>query len=226
MQKLKANYQIMDKHTLNIDILRKLETVGRVCYKSEDKITEDSARKFIKKILSNHHESVLEHSLITVKFICDRGISHEVVRHRIGSYSQESTRYCNYAKDKFNNTVKYIDIAEGIDLDGSMKHMSRSEKMEIFNVWLEACEDSERHYLKMIELGASPQIARSVLNTSVKTELVMSYNPREWREFFKQRTHISAHPQMRQLTIPLLMELNSLIPVIFEDLVWALKEEQ
>jgi thymidylate synthase (FAD) len=188
------------------EILKKLERYGRTCYKSEDKITPDSSRKLITNILASGHESVIEHEKITVRIICDRGVSHEVVRHRIASYSQESTRYCNYSKGKFNNEITVIDVRP---------HLVNEESFDIwFNLML-ACESA---YNRLIELGNSPQIARDVLPNSLKTEIVITFNLREWRHFFRLRCSSKAHPQMREVTIPLFVEMKKRIPVIFDDL--------
>ena len=220
MKVLKAGYEIINKDKINgMDILKTIEKVGRTCYKSEDNITEDSAVKFVRNLINRGHEAMIEFANITVKFTCDRGASHEIVRHRVSSFAQESTRYCSYNKDKFDSSVSYIDINEGIKLDTKMKNMDEVNLALIFNEWLLACKESENHYLKMLELGATPQIARSVLNNSTKTEINMSANLREWRHFFKLRCDKAAHPQMREIIIPLLLELNELIPVVFEDIV-------
>lgn len=217
MNVVKADYEIITPID-GIEILKTIEQVGRTCYKSEDKITEDSCYKFVEGILKRGHEAVIEHYNITVRLITDRGISHEVVRHRIASYAQESTRYCCYSKDKFDNSITYLDITKGMALDTKMKSMDASTISDITEEWLNACEDAERHYFKMIELGATPQIARSVLNNSTKTELCITMNLREWRHFFKLRTDIAAHPQMREIAIKLLKDFKEKIPVIFDDI--------
>jgi len=191
------------------DLEKLIELAGRVCYKSEDRIDEGSADKFIDHLKELHHESVLEHGLITVKFINDRGISHEEVRHRISSFSQESTRYCNYTKGKYGNEITVIDIRGGFPNMG----------VDRFDVWCEAMRDAEKHYCKMIELGASAQEARSVLPNSLKTELVWSANPREWRHIFKMRTSKAAHPQIKEVMIPLLNEFKNRWPVLFSDII-------
>lgn len=187
-------------------IIREIERIGRVCYKSEDRITDDSAEGFIRRILKSGHESVIEHSRLTVKFICDRGVTHEIVRHRIASYSQESTRYCNYTKDKFGSEITFI------------KPCFWEDEPEKYGVWLESMQHAEDNYRKLIEMGAKPEEARSILPNSLKTELVVTMNFREWRHFFKLRTSERAHPQIREISIPLLLELNRRIPVIFEDI--------
>lgn len=200
------------------EILQHIEAVGRTCYKSEDRITEDSCYGFVGGIVKRGHEAVIEHYNITVRLTNDRGVSHEEVRHRVASYAQESTRYCNYSADKFGNSVAYIDIMGGILLDPKMKDMSAEQIAAVYSEWIAACEDAERHYFKMLELGASPQIARSVLNNSTKTEICITANLREWRHLFKLRTAPAAHPQMREVMIPLLKAFKEAIPVIFDDI--------
>ena len=154
-----------------LSILGTIEAVGRTCYKSEGSITAESCIGFVQRIIDRGHEAVIEHYNITVRLTNDRGVSHEEVRHRIASYAQESTRYCNYSKDKFDNEVTYIDIAGGMKLDPVVKKYDPEKTASIYYEWLAACEDAERHYLKMLELGATPQIARSALNNSTKTRL-------------------------------------------------------
>lgn len=205
MKEIRPSFEIMD----DIDgakILQKLERCGRVCYKSEDKITEDSAEKFIGMILKSGHESVLEHEKLTVKFICDRGVTHEIVRHRIASYSQESTRYCNYSKDKFGNELTFI------------RPCFWDDDSEEYAVWKQAMEEIEKTYVKLISLGAKPEEARSILPNSLKTEIVCTMNLREWRHFFRLRTAERAHPQIREISVALLDELKKRIPVIFDDI--------
>ena len=183
-------------------ILKNLEKYGRTAYKSEDKITPDSAKKFIAGIIKSGHESVIEHESLTVRFICDRGVTHEIVRHRIASYTQESTRFCNYSK----KGVTFI------------KPCFWDEHSVEYMYWMDTMICAEDNYNKLIDMGATPQQARSVLPNSLKTEIVCTYNLREWRHFMKLRTAKSAHPQMRELTIPLLKELKSKIPIIFDDI--------
>lgn len=204
-----------------INELKHIERIGRVCYKSEGNITEDgeSAKKFVKMLINRGHEAMIEHSSLSVKFTIDRGVSHELVRHRIASFAQESTRYVNYSLDKFGNEINVIDIHNGIELDNKMKNMTSQEIMAIYQEWLSSMYDAEKHYMKMMDLGATPQIARSVLPNSTKTEITITANYREWRNFFKLRVPVTAHPQMREITIPLLEELKNKLPTIFEDIV-------
>lgn len=202
MKIIKPHFVIEDK----IDgeqILKNLERYGRTCYKSEDKITPDSARKFVATILKSGHESVIEHEKVTVRVVCDRGVTHEIVRHRIGSYSQESTRYCNYR-------------SRGIQVIEPFFFVGDEDK---YKIWLNAMYACEKAYNALIEAGATPQEARSVLPNSIKTEIVITYNLREWRHFFKLRCSKRAHPQMREIALPLLREFQRLLPVIFDDVV-------
>ena len=205
-----------------IDELKHIERIGRVCYKSEPNITEDgeSAKKFVKMLIDKGHEAMIEHSSLSVKFTVDRGVSHELVRHRIASFAQESTRYVNYSLNKFGSEINVIDINGGIKLDGKMKDMDENDYAYsmIVREWEAAMEDAEKHYMKLMELGATPQIARSVLPNSTKTEITITANYREWRNFFKLRVPATAHPQMREVTIPLLKELKNRLPIIFDDI--------
>lgn len=221
MKLLKANFEILTPISDGgIKELRHIEKIGRVCYKSEGKITEDgeSAKKFVKMLIDRGHEAMIEHSSMSVKFVVDRGVSHELVRHRIASFAQESTRYVNYSLDKFGNEINVIDIFGGIKLDNKMKNIDAQTINFIINEWYQAMGDAEKHYMKMMELGATPQIARSVLPNSTKTEITITANYREWRNFFKLRVPSAAHPQMREVTIPLLKELKTRLPIIFDDI--------
>ncbi len=188
-------------------ILKRLELFGRVCYKSEGKINEDSSRIFISNILKSGHESVIEHEKISVRIICDRGVTHEIVRHRIASYSQESTRYCNYSHDKFGSEITVI------------KPVFWEENTKEYQTWCEMMKQIETSYNLLIQSGATPQEARSVLPNSLKTEIVVTMNLREWRHFLKLRTSPKAHPQMREIAYMILTEFKSNIPIIFDDIV-------
>jgi thymidylate synthase (FAD) len=209
MQAIKAYTQIYNDFD-GQKILEKIEKVARTCYKSEGKIQEGSAAKMVASLIKSGHEAMLEHVSITVKFVVDRGISHELVRHRLASFAQESTRYCNYSKDDFGSEITFI-IPEYLDY-----------KSAGWNTWKEtmkACEDS---YFKLLDIGLTPQEARAVLPNSLKTEVVMTANLREWRHFFKLRalgTTGKPHPQMLEVTVPLLEDFKQMIPVVFDDLV-------
>jgi thymidylate synthase (FAD) len=212
MQTIKPSIEIIDMDSYD-NILRKIEKIGRVCYKSEGKITEDSAERFIKGLLTRQHESVIEHESVTVRLICDRGVTHEIVRHRLASYSQESTRYCNYAGDKFDNQITVIDLASGFEYD-----LSKENDKAKYEVWTKAMEDAEQAYFRMLELGATPQEARSVLPNSLKTEIVVTMNLRSWRNFFRLRVDSHAHPQMREVATMVYKEFREKLPVFVADL--------
>ena len=200
-------------------VLDTIERVGRTCYKSEDKITEFSAEDFVRRLIKRGHEAMIEHGSVTLRFINDRGVSHEEVRHRIASFGQESTRYCNYSTDKFNGEVTYIDIERGMELDATVSNLPLEVKLAIIHEWMVACLDAEQHYLRMLELGATPQIARSVLNNSTKTEICITMNFREWRHFIRLRNDPTAHPQMREVAQQALDMLFEKYPVFFEEFV-------
>ncbi len=187
-------------------ILQRLEECGRVCYKSEDKITDGSAEKFIRGIIKSGHEAVLEHCSFTVKWIVDRGISHELVRHRLAAYCQESTRYCNYGKDRFENEITVIEPF----------YLNRGTNG--YHTWYEACIVTEKAYFDLLEFGCTPQEARVVLPTCLKTEVVMTADIREWRHFFRLRCSKAAHPQMREVAMQLLDMCCERMPVLFEDI--------
>lgn len=209
MKVIKADFIIEDDFN-GEDLLKQIEKAGRTCYKSEEKITADSAMDFVKRILASGHESVIEHEKVSVRVICDRGVTHEIVRHRIASYSQESTRYCNYSKNSFGNEISVIEPC-------FWQSGSQEDKQKLA-AWKQAMEEAEKSYMRLIELGATAQEARSVLPNSLKTEIVMTMNLREWRHFFKLRTSNAAHPQMREIARPMLDEFKKRIPVIFDDI--------
>lgn len=211
MNIIKPSVEIIDMKDYN-EMIKKIEKIGRVCYKSEGNIKEDSAERFITNILKRGHESVIEHEAVTARFVCDRGITHEIVRHRIASYSQESTRYCNYAGDKFGNEITVIDLASGFEYDLN----SETDRAK-YDIWTKAMEDAEKYYFQMLELGATPQEARSVLPNSLKTEIVVTMNLRSWRNFFRLRCDSHAHPQMREAAGIALAEFKKRLPVFFSD---------
>jgi len=205
MKIVKASAEIVKMKSPE-EIMLNIEEAGRTCYKSEDKITFGSAHKHIKALIKSGHESVIEHESATVKFICDRGFSHELVRHRLSSFSQESTRYANYSKDKFNNEITVISPC-----------FWYTDSLE-FSIWEDAMQKCEISYLDLLKNGSSSEMARSVLPTSLKTEVIMTSNFRQWRTVLNQRCSKKAHPQMREVMIPLLKEFYSRIPVLFQDL--------
>lgn len=193
--------------------LKLIELAGRVCWKSEDKITEESHLKFCKHILSKNHESVIEHASATVKFIVDRGVSHELVRHRLASFSQESTRYCSYKNNVTFIIPPWIHIPTGSYAD--CYNITIEDSASI--IWFNSMSDAQYYYQKLLQKGWTPQQARSVLPNSLKTEIVVTANLREWRHIFKLRCDKSAHPQMREIMIPLKEEFQRRIPIIFDE---------
>ena len=195
-------------------LLKFIERIGRTCYKSEDRITESSYKPFISNLLKRGHLSVIEHVSLTANIVCDRGVTHEIVRHRIGSYSQESTRYCNYAGGKYNSSITVIDPASAFGWDIK----NNDEDRDKYSTWVQSCARSEAAYMTMISAGASPQEARSVLPNSLKTEIWVTYNLREWRHFFELRCAPAAHPQMQEVAKMLLEDAHACIPLIFDDI--------
>lgn len=223
MNIIKPKAVIIDKERIDgLSILKRIEKVGRICYKSEDKITDDgeSAKRFVAMLIKNHHEAMIENTdNISVLFTIDRGVTHELVRHRMASFAQESTRYINYAKGKFGNEINVVSIESGLEYEDKIDNPAT--KAAIIAEWTKAMCDAETHYMEMINLGASPQIARSVLPTSTKAELTVTANLREWRHIFNLRAAGVTgrpHPQLEEVMIPLLKEFHELIPVVFDDI--------
>lgn len=210
MKIVKPSYKILTPISEGgIKELQRIEQIARVCYKSEGKITADgkSAEKLVRFLVSQGHEAMLEHGSLTVIFTCDRGVANELVRHRIASFAQESTRYCNYAGDRFDGEISVI------------RPYWCEDGSEAFASWISACAAAEKAYLYMLnDLHMRPEQARCVLPLCLKTEIVVTANYREWRNIFKLRTPVAAHPQMRELMCPLLHELQKRIPVVFNDL--------
>lgn len=190
----------------NKEVMELLEKAGRTCYKSEDSIKDGSCDMFIDKIANQlHHESVIEHYNVTVKIVTDRGITHEIVRHRLASYSQESTRYCNYGKGKFGQEITCIDLSEWLN---------KYQLNAMYKGWKEA----EVTYFQLLDRGVKAQIARNVLPNGLKTELIMTANLRQWRHILRMRTSKAAHPQVRALMYDLWEQLESKLPVLFKEL--------
>lgn len=185
-----------------------VEAAGRTCYLSE-RVEGDTTEAFIKRLIKRKHWSVLEHASISLRFICDRGVTHELVRHRLASYSQESTRYCNYSKGKFGNEITVIEPCFW------------GENSHEYQMWKKACEFSETMYMDLLNEGATPQQARSVLPNSLKTEIVVTMNVREWRHFLEMRLVGIAgapHPQMVELAKLAYDILVDHYPLFFEDI--------
>jgi len=184
------------------DSLRVIERAGRTCYKSEYKSDSDPA-VFVRRLIKRGHLSVIEHAVASLRIVCDRGVSHEIVRHRIASYSQASTRYCNYAHDRFGSEISVIQPI-------TLKENNQER-------WAGFLRDSEEAYKYLLEHGESPQIARSVLPTCLATELVMTANFREWLHFFALRCAPSAHPDMQHVAELARNILRRECPVVFGD---------
>ena len=210
MKIIEPKYEILtDISEGGIKELQQIERVARVCYKSEDKITQDgeSAKKLVGFLIKQEHEAMLEHSQLSVLFTCDRGVANELVRHRIASFAQESTRYCNYAGEKFGGELTFV------------KPSYLSEYTPEYDAWEDACLEAKNSYLFMVnDRKLRPEQARCVLPLCLKTEIVVTANYREWRNIFKLRTPVAAHPQMRELMCPLLLEVQKKIPVVFDDI--------
>lgn len=281
MKLIKASFNIIEQGSSIDGIYKIIEQAGRVCYKSEDKITEDSAKGFVGRMVKSGHGAMLEHGTvylfltmfsrqqyfkycsnpysvanstgeaekgtwlgfvttnyrvlvennwlddlqyicepgkehekrITVKFVCDRGVSHEFVRHRVFSFAQESTRYCNYSKDKFNNCITYILPVwcknvniEDYEKNPKLMYNANGTLTDNEINFLCGLYDTESRYLKLLENGWTPQQARAVLPNSLKTELVVTGFASDWEHFFKLRDAGSAHPQAYELAHPLHME--------------------
>lgn len=201
---IEPSVEIERNYRTGSEIIRNIEKYGRVCYMSGSKTKENSAENFVRSAIKRGHFSIIEHEKVTARIICDRGVSHEIVRHRVGSYSQESTRYCDYSKDSEIQAVRPLFFA------GNEK---RYEK------WLDAMMAAEEAYKELRRLGAAPEEARTVLPNSLKTELVVTYNLREWRHFFYLRGGKAAHPQIRQIAIMLLEKIKAYVPVVFDDFI-------
>ncbi len=187
-------------------VLKHIERCGRTCYQSFDKMGDDTHIRFASHIVERHHESVLEHFSVSVKFIIDRAIANELTRHRVASFSQESTRYCCYSKEKFKGEITVI---RPIEMDAQSK---------AYQYWFDNMLEIEKTYLKLIELGEKPETARSVLPCCLKTEIVATANLREWRHIFKLRCSDAAHPDIRFIMRQLRDEMKRHIPIVFDDL--------
>lgn len=212
MKIIKAYVEQMTEPIDGARFLKRIEKAGRVCYKSEHNITNNSAEAFVAKIIKDGHEAMIEHGEnIFMKFVCDRGVSHEIVRHRLFSFAQESTRYCNYGKE---DEITVIEPCFWMPTD-----INYPEKYDYYyKLWMTSCLTAESSYLELLKSGATPQEARSVLPNSLKTEIIVTGNLREWRHFFKLRTAKSAHPQMREVANMALEMLKTQIPVVFDDI--------
>jgi len=212
MKIVKPSFEVFEDLTnpvFTATVMRKLEMIGRTCYKSEENITDESASRFVRNLIINGHEAMLEHASLTVKFIVDRGVSHELVRHRMASFAQESTRYCNYSKEKFGQEITVI------------KPLYLKEGTDAYGVWKIAMIEAEHAYFDLLDDNCTPQQARCVLPNSLKTEIWMTANLREWRHVLKLRaagTTGKPHPQMAEVMVPLLEYLKKYLPDVFFDI--------
>lgn len=224
MKLVKQGHQILSRISIGgIEELQRIEIAGRTCYKSEDKISPDgeSAKRFVKMIIDNGHEAMLEHSSLSVRFICSRGVSHEIVRHRLFSFAQESTRYCNYSKGKFGGECTFIvppDQDWGVNTEEYQDEYNESETDSAKIIWYASLKIIEDDYMCLLKEGWKPEQARDVLPNALKTEIVVTGNYREWRHFFKLRCDEKAHPHIRLLAQETLDDLKYRIPVVFDDL--------
>lgn len=207
--------EILGGYFVKFTSLQLIEKAGRICYKSESPLNEDSAKEFVKRILKKGHESVIEHSAMTVKFIIDRGVSHELVRHRLCSFSQESTRYCNYKQQMTFVIPPWINLSPGEYLADYIDTRQTDREASTWFLGLKYARDT---YCSLLSFGWTPQQARSVLPNALKTELVVTANFREWRHIFKLRCAKAAHPQMREIMVPLHKKCRDIIPIIFDDI--------
>jgi len=205
MKIIDQSWDWMQKPFLSLEIIEK---AGRTCYKSEDKIDLGSAKKFVEMIVKRGHETVIEHVTASVKFITNRGVTHELVRHRLCSFSQESTRYVRY-----DGEMEFIRPVWWINNSVCGDEILAQQRWEL------ALEEAEEGYIKLLELGWRPEQAREVLPNSLKTEIVTTANLREWRHIFKLRTSKAAHPQIRDLMKSCLNGFKLAVPVIFDDIV-------
>ena len=202
------------------DALQKIEYAGRVAYKSHDKIKSQSYKRFVRLLLDNKHLSVLEHSSVSFIGVTDRGVSHELVRHRLASYTQESTRYCNYSLDKFDNQLTFVipvwfeTYLTGID---DNYYSYTGPDYEAFKIWYDAMAKAEEYYLSLVKY-LPPEKSRQVLPLSIKTEIYATMNLRELRHFLELRTKKDVHPQMRQFALDLLKQVKEIIPIVFDDI--------
>ncbi len=202
-----------------IHLLRRIEWCGRISHRSEEMQSSDSWEKFLRAVVLNHGDwSIVEHSSVTVDAIVDRGISHEWVRHRIGAYTQESTRFINYLK-KNTRTQEFVNPAAFICPPSILEMKQQPDKSYVYDRWYEGRVRDEEEYQFLIESGIKPQEARTCFPNALATRLVSTYNLRNWRHFFLMRTSREAHPQMREVTIPLLAEFQANIPLLFDDIV-------
>lgn len=189
-----------------VKIMKNIERACRTCYRSENLITEDSYKRLLTNCLNRGHQSILEHEKITVRMICDIGVYKDLTRHRFGSFSIESTRYCNYGKDKFENEIKFI---EPVNID---------KTSELYKDWYRTVDFIEQEYVRMSRMGATPDQMRMILPHSTAAEVTMTANIREWRHILDLRTKKMTHPSVRQILIPLLLKFKEDMPELFGNI--------
>lgn len=195
------------------DLLSTIERAGRTCYKSEDKITPASSSEFVRRMIKLGHEAMIEHGQISFRIVTNRGVTHELVRHRLASYAQESTRYCDYQSHDITFINPVWSQLEPSKYENAFNIANDQDRR--FIAQMLTAEDS---YKSLRRLGWTPQQAREVLPNALKTEIIMTANPREWRHFLKLRCHKTAHPQMRGIAMNIYKILVNILPELFEDL--------
>ena len=200
-----------------IKIMKNIEKACRTCYRSEGLITEDSYKKLLKNCINRGHESILEHEKVTIRMVCDIGVYKDLTRHRFGSFSIESTRYCNYNKDKFGNEIKFIEPVFYTDSWKLANYEGAAMTIEELksSVWYNCMEEIEDSYNYMGELECTPDEMRMLLPHSTAAEVTMTANIREWRHILELRCNKAAHPAIRQLLIPLLLKFKEDMPELF-----------
>ena len=230
MKLIKPKVEILDRFKRQ-QVIGRIATVARTCYKSEAMRTADRDEALVKRLIESKHEAMLEFVDVTVKFTTSIGITREIIRHRLASYANESTRYCDYSKDKFKNKItfiipSYLDIPEGnytywdgdwVDMD-KMKIRLPVDDEDTVSTWLFNLNHAETSYRILKNKGWKAEQAREVLPMCTKSEICMKANLREWRHFFKLRCHSTAHPDIRVLALDLLKQMHEQIPIIFDDL--------
>lgn len=230
MKLIKPKVEMLDRFKRQ-QVIGRIATVARTCYKSEAMRTADRDEALVKRLIESKHEAMLEFVDVTVKFTTSIGITREIIRHRLASFANESTRYCDYSKDKFNNEItfiipSYLDIPEGnysywdgdwVDMD-KLKIQLPADNKDAVSTWLFSLNHAETSYLILKNKGWKAEQAREVLPMCTKSEICMKANLREWRHFFKLRCHHTAHPDIRVLALDLLKQMHEQIPIVFDDL--------
>ena len=211
MKIINSSYEILIDIN-STDIYKHIEKISRTCYKSKAKINKNSSEKLIEQLIKNGHEAMIEFYDITIKFICSRGVSHELVRHRLCNFAQESTRYCNYSHDKFGNELTFINPVWRKNITEDPKDFAKEV------LWVMFLQKCEKTYFDLLDAGLTAQEARGVLPNDLSTEINVKANIREWRHILKLRTALAAHPDMRDLMMPLLKELQEKLPLLFGDI--------